>query len=155
MNGFTGDYTRTSAGFSRRWILWKVPMWEYRTNPARPLTFHWGRKMLTPDRHMLLSDAMSSPPFLWGVKGLAQTDFPKAVYFHDTASKYGGLYIDGEFARISAGLANRLLFLMVCAEGGTPSEAMRIYLGVTVAIPFFWDEKKQARNRKVDGVPNA
>jgi hypothetical protein len=152
VNYFTGEYTRTPAGFSKRWFFWKIPMWHYRLDPVRPLTFHMGSQELTPDRNLLLSDSLSSPPFLWGIKGLSQTDFPKAVYFHDTAARYGGLYFNGEFRKITAWYANNFMFLMVCAEGGTFTEASRIYVGLAPAVPFFWNEERQAKNRKADGV---
>jgi len=127
-------------------------MWEYQSDLTDPLTF-WQSDytQIQPDRH-IISDGMSSPPFLWGIEGLAQTDFPRSVYFHDSANRYGGVYINGVFTRCTWRQANAWLYDMVLAEGGTLAQAGRIWAGVSLAMPLIWDTARQAENRVKDGV---
>ena len=156
MVGFSGKYKRTLTGKHQHWLFWEVPLWEYQSDWLYPLTYTCtnGDK-LTPDRHLLLSDCMSSPPFLWSIKGLAQTDFPMSVYFHDTANRYGGLYVNGTFKLLTIQQVNSLLYSMVLAEGGTKFQAARIYAGVTLGMSFVWDPGQQQQNRLLDEVGHA
>lgn len=156
MTGFSGKYSRELTGKHSHWLFWEVPLWEYRSDWLDPLTYTCANgDKLTPDRHMLTSDGMSSPPFMWHIKGLAQTDFPMSVYFHDTATRYGGLYVNGFFKTLTMKQVNDLLYFMVLAEGGTKKQASRIYFGVSLGMPFIWDPVKQRSNRIKDGVANA
>ena len=156
MTGFSGDYKREKTGEVRKWLFWSVPMWEYRSDWPHPLTYTCANgDRLQPDRHLKQSDGMSSPPFLWHIDGLAQTDFPKSVYFHDSATRYGGMYVNGFFKTMTMKQVNDLLYFMVLAEGGTKGQASRIYFGVSLGMPFVWDEKRQRVNRIEDGVANA
>ena len=150
---FEGKYERRKTGEHARWLFWKVPLYEYQSDPIDPLRYYSvSGYRIEPDRHILPSDGMSSPPILWRVKGLAQTDFPMSVYYHDSATRYGGVYINGQFRLASWQQVNAWLYEMVIAEGGTMAQAGRIYAGVTLGMPWIWDGKKQAANRYRDGV---
>lgn len=153
VNSFTGSYTRRLTGRHSHWLWYTVPLWEYQSDISDPLTF-WldDYRQLQPDRHILPSDGMSSPPFLWGISGLAQTDFPKSVYFHDSSNRYGGVYINGAFTLCTWRQANQWLYQMVMAEGGTLAQASRIWAGVSIGMPFVWNENRQKENRVADSV---
>jgi hypothetical protein len=146
----------------RKFLCWRVPLFEFTTDTSSPLTFHLNGIAYQPDNHKLQTDGGSIPPFLWGVPGLNPWAFPRAYPFHDSGFTYGGLYIQGEvaseagcknvFSIMSRQRLNELLSELIGADGGSWWDVARINAGVSIGSRWCWDEKAQFKARIAAGI---
>lgn len=143
-----------------RWgFFWKIPLEDFHLDPVDPLTF-WDEDCVAyqPDRNVSGTDGGSIPPPLWVIPGLSSKGLPRAYYFHDSAFRYGGLYVKrpGEerfvFRRLTRRQCNILLGRMVRPDGGGRAQECMILTGLAIGSWFAWDEEKQEANRKTAGI---
>jgi hypothetical protein len=152
---------KTGKPVKKQWgYFWKVPMFAFRSDPRYPLTF-WDNDGTgyQPDRHFT-TDGGSVPPPLWLVPGLDPWQMPRAYPFHDSAFRYGGLYVKTvsrselgfQFKLMSRQECNALLGRMAPAEGMSGFDTCKILLGLRIGSRWCWDEKQQAAHRKADSI---
>ena len=145
----------------KRWgRFWKVPLAEF-TNGRPPLTFHDSDgAAYQPDNHFV-SDGGSVPPLLWGVPFLSLDPqaYPRSYPLHDSAFRYGGLYVREygtrqrfRFQLLERRFCDDLLKRMVRADGAGRGGAWAIRFGVWLGSRWCWDTEEQRANREADGV---
>jgi hypothetical protein len=137
----------------KRWgLLWSVPLFEFRSNRFRRLTLHAtdGRDY-QPDLHFT-TDGGSIPPPLWGLPGLSPLLFPYTYALHDSAFKYGGLWVNGTFTKLTRIKANNLTLDGIRAEGGSIAARWQVRTGLALGSWAAWDDDRQAEARARDGI---
>jgi hypothetical protein len=79
--------------------------------------------------HLIGSDKGSIPPDLQGLS-IDNAGHVLPFYFHDFMCLKQGIYIDGKWTRITRKEADRLLFLMLLADGLRYCGSYVVYTGV-------------------------
>lgn len=142
----------------RRWLVWRIPLFEFRNSNVDPLTYRDDGVEYQPDNHSLQTDGGSIPPFLWALPGLNPWAFPRAFPLHDSAFSYGGLYVRQEhertfyFREIPRADIDALLIDMIGADGGSLWDRARIAAGLAIGSRWAWHPERQADARRAAGI---
>ena len=109
-------YFENPMGFE----LKKVPasdLYLFRLDAKKPLQFHLiSGQIVQPDKKMLTDMASVPRCFQW-LPSMAKDSF-LAPYFHDSAYKNHGIYVDGQKVAMTRKEADEMLRDMIHAEGG-------------------------------------
>ena len=161
---FTGHgHTTPAIGvdgkpMTRRFLLWRVPLFEFTNDEVDPLTYQDIGGAYQPDRHTFPTDGGSTPPFLWSVPGLNPWLFPRAYPFHDCGFTYGGLYVRAPgcegftFRLMGREELNVLLVEMIEADGGYWWDKARVAAGLRIGSRLCWNPEAQAKVRREAGI---
>lgn len=145
MSKFSGKYELDKVGWIGGW--WGKPKFEFTNSIQDPLTYDDGDIMVRPDNHFY-TDKGSVPRIFQTILPIwfDRARFERAYIFHDSAFLHGGAWVatkggDFMFIEMTMKQANRYLYDMVIAEGGSKGAARAIYSGVQMFGRFSWKRK--------------